>query len=78
MTWQRERRGGVPQVPPPESLLAGGLPGNLERTIVSGALEHRPSFPGLLGQARIYGAWREVEWQKASVLELVILSEKKV
>lgn len=58
--------------------MAGGLPGNLERTIVNGALEHRPSFPGLLGQARIYGAWREVEWQKASVLELVILSEKKV
>ena len=39
--------------------------------IVYGALEYRPSFPGLLGQVRICGGWREVEWQKASVLELV-------
>ena len=62
----------------PRGLLAGGFPGNLERTIVSGALEYCPSFPGLLGQVRIRGGWREVEWQKASVLELVGLTEKKV
>ena len=46
--------------------------------IVYGALEYRPSFPGLLGQVRICGGWREVEWQKASALELVGLMEKKV
>ena len=58
--------------------MAGGFPGNPERMIVCGTLEYRPSFPGLLGQARIYGAWREVEWQKASVLELVGLTKKRV
>ena len=42
------------------------------------ALEYHPSFPGLLGQVRIRGGWREVEWQKASVLEMVSLAEKKV
>ena len=78
MTQQGEGGRGVPQVPSPEGLLAGGFPGNPERTIVYGALEYCPSFPGLLGQARIYGGWREVEWQKASVLELVSLAEKKV
>ena len=31
-----------------------------------------------MGQARIHGAWGEVEWQKPSVLELVGLVEKKV
>ena len=62
----------------PRGLLAGGFPGNLERTIVYGTLEYRPSLPGLLGQARIRGGWREVEWQKASVLELMGLTEKKV
>ena len=46
--------------------------------IVYGALEYRPSLPGLLGQVRIHGGWREVEWQKVSVLELVSLAEKKV
>ena len=58
--------------------MAGGFPGNSERRIVYGALEYHPSLPGLLGQARIRGGWREVEWQKASVLELVGLAEKKV
>ena len=58
--------------------MARGFPRNPERTIVYGALEYRPSSPGLLGQARIYGGWREVEWQKASVLELVSLSKKRV
>ena len=58
--------------------MAGGFPGNPERTIVYGALEYHLSFPGLLGQARIYSGWREVEWQKASVLELFGLVEKKV
>ena len=43
-----------------------------------GALEYHRSLPGLLGQARICGGWREVEWQKASVLEMVSLAEKKV
>ena len=51
--------------------MARGFFGNPERRIVYGALEYRLSLLGLLGQARIYGAWREVEWQKASVLELV-------
>ena len=55
----------------PEGLLARGVPGNPERMIVYGALEYCPSLPGPLGQARIRGGWREVEWQKASVLELV-------
>ena len=62
----------------PRGLLAGGFPGNLERMIVYGTLEYCLSLPGLLGQARIHGGWREVEWQKASVLELVGLTEKKV
>ena len=56
--------------------MAGGLPGNPERMIVCGALEYRLSLPGLLGQVRIRGGWREGEWQKASVLELVGLMEK--
>ena len=46
--------------------------------IVYGALEYCPSLPGLLGQVRICGGWREVEWQKASVLELIGLAGKKV
>ena len=46
--------------------------------IVYGALEYHPGVPGLLGQVRIRGGWREVEWQKASVLVLVSLAEKKV
>ena len=46
--------------------------------MVSGALEYCPSLPGLLGQVRIRGGWGEVEWQKASLLELVGLSGKKV
>ena len=58
--------------------MARGFPRYLEKTIVYGALEYRPSLPGLLGQARIRGGWREVEWQKASVLELVGLAEKRV
>ena len=58
--------------------MARGFPRNPERTIVYGTLEYRLSLPGLLGQARIRGGWREVEWQKASVLELVGLAEKKV
>ena len=59
--------------------MARGFPGNPERTIVYGnSLEYFPNLPGLLGQARIHGGWREVEWQKASVLELVGLAEKKV
>ena len=62
----------------PEGLLAGGFPGNPERTIVYGALEYCPSLPGPLGQARIRGGWREVKWQKAFVLELVGLTEKKM
>ena len=62
----------------PEGLLARGFPGNPERTIVYGALEYCPSLPGPLGQARIRGGWREVKWQKASVLELVGFVEKKV
>ena len=62
----------------PEGLLAGGFTGNPERMIVYGALEYCPSLPGLLGQVRIFGGWREVEWQKASVLELVGLAEKRV
>ena len=51
--------------------MAGGFLGNPERTIAYG-------LPGLLRQARIRGGWREVKWQKASVLELVRLAEKKV
>ena len=82
MTGQREREtlkeGGASPRTSPEGLLAREFPGNPERMIVYGALEYRPSFPGLLGQARIYGGWREVEWQKASVLELVSVAEKKV
>ena len=59
--------------------MAGGFPRNPERMIVYGALEyHHSSLPGLLGQARICGGWREVGWQKASVLEMVSLAEKKV
>ena len=54
------------------------VPGNPERTIVCGILEYHPSSPGLLGQARIHGGWREVEWQKAPVLELVGLKKKRV
>ena len=46
--------------------------------IVYGALEYHPGVPGLLGQVRIRGGWREVKWQKAFVLELVGLTEKKV
>ena len=72
------RRDGRPPSTSPEGLLAGGFPGNPERRIVYGALEYHPSLPGLLGQARIHGGWREVEWQKASVLELVSLSKKRV
>ena len=56
--------------------MAGGFTGNPERMIVYGALEYRPSLPGLLGQVRIRGGWREVEWQKASVLELVSQERK--
>ena len=58
--------------------MAGGFPGNPKRMIAYGALEYYPSLPGLLGQVRIPSGWREVEWQKASVLELVRLAEKKV
>ena len=58
--------------------MAGRSPGNPERTIVCGILEYRPSSPGLLGQARIHGGWREVEWQKAPVLELVSLTKKRI
>ena len=58
--------------------MARGFSRNPERMIVYGTLEYRPSLPGLLGQARIRGGWREVEWQKASVLVLVSLAEKKV
>ena len=58
--------------------MAGGFPGNLERMIVYGTLEYPPSLPGLPGQARIHGGWREVEWPKPSVLELVSLVEQKV
>ena len=46
--------------------MARGFSGNPERRIVYGTLEYRPSLPGLLGQARIRGGWREVKWQKAS------------
>ena len=67
-----------PPGPSPEGLLAGGFPGIPERRIVYGAPEYRLSSPGLLGQVRIRGGWREVEWQKASVLELVSLSKKTV
>ena len=56
--------------------MAGGFTGNPERMIVYGALEYCPSLPGLLGQVRIFGGWREVEWQKASVLELVSQERK--
>ena len=69
---------GRPPSTSPESLLARGFPGHPERMIVYGALEYHPSLPGLLGQAQIRGGWREVEWQKASVLELVSLSKKRV
>ena len=62
----------------PEGPLARGFPGNPERMIVYSTLEYCPSLPGLLGQARIRGGWREAEQQKASVLELVGLMEKKV
>ena len=58
--------------------MARGFSGNPERRIVYGTLEYRPSLPGLLGQVRIRGRWREVEWQKASVLELVGLVKKRV
>ena len=58
--------------------MARGFPGNPERIIVYGALEYRPGLPGLLGQVRIRGGWREVKLQKAFVLELVGLTEKKV
>ena len=57
--------------------MAGGFLGNPERTIVYGTLEYCLSLPGLLGQVRICGGWREVKWQKASVLELVDLTRKK-
>ena len=57
--------------------MARGFPRNPERTIVYGTLEYRLSLPGLLGQARIRGGWREVKWQKASVLELVGLTKKR-
>ena len=56
--------------------MAGGFLGNPERTIVYGTLEYCLSLPGLLGQVRIFGGWREVEWQKASVLELVSQERK--
>ena len=58
--------------------MAREFPGNPERMIVYGALEYHPGVPGLLGQVRIRGGWREVKWQKAFVLELVGLTEKKV
>ena len=58
--------------------MARGFPRNLERMIVYGAIKYRPNLPGLLSQVRIRGGWREVEWQKAFVLELVGLEEKKV
>ena len=57
--------------------MARGFSGNPERRIVYGTLEYRPSLPGLLGQVRIRGGWREVEWQKASFLELVGLWKRK-
>ena len=57
---------------------ARGFPGNPQRTIVYGTLGYHLSLPGLLGQVRIRGRWREVEWQKASVLELVGLVKKRV
>ena len=62
----------------PEGPLARGFPGNPERMIVYSTLEYCPSLPGLLGQARIRGGWREAEQQKASVLELVGLVKKRV
>ena len=55
----------------PRGPLAGGFLRSMGRTIVYGTLEYCLSLPGLPGQARIRGGWREVEWQKASVLELV-------
>ena len=58
--------------------MAREFPGNPERMIVYGALEYHPGLPGLLGQVRIRGGWREVKWQKAFVLELGGLTEKKV
>ena len=58
--------------------MARGFPRNPERTIVYGTLEYRLSLPGLLGQARIRGGWREVKWQKASILELAGLVKKRV
>ena len=72
------RREGQPLSTSPEGLLARGFPGNLERMLVYGALKYHPSLPGLLSQVRIRGGWREVEQQKALVLELVGLEETKV
>ena len=57
---------------------AGGFPGSPERTTVYGALEYRLSSPGLRGQVRLRGGWREVKWQKASVLEWVGLTKKRM
>ena len=57
--------------------MARGFPQSPERTIVYGILEYHPSLPGLLDQTRIRGGWREVEWQKASFLELVGLWKRK-
>ena len=82
MTGQREREtlkeGGASPRTSPEGLLAREFPGNPERMIVYGALEYHPGLHGLLGQVRIRGGWREVKWQKAFVLELGGLTEKKV
>ena len=58
--------------------MAGGFLRNPKRTIVYGTLEYRLSLPGLLSQVRICGGWREVKWQKASILELVGLVKKRV
>ena len=80
-TWQRERDSeggrGFPQVPPQRVFWPEGSQGT-QKSIVYGILEYRLNFPGLLGQARIRGGWREVEWQKASALELVGLMKKRV
>ena len=58
--------------------MAKGLCPGVVRSHGKESVEYCPSLPGLLGQVRIRGGWREVEWQKASVLELMGLTEKKV
>ena len=72
------KEGGVSPKYLPRGPFGWRVPRETRKTIVYGALEYHLSFPGLLGQARIRGGWREVKWQKASVLELVGLAEKKV